>query len=198
MQEAGMSLTQAAFENDSGRYRGDEYLLVKFFTHPRLHPTRSEEEERPIYVDTPYVQIMAPGNKDSIVMRPATDMDKVRFAEHWRKYQAREDQEALEGTPLEEVAFISRSQVEELKFLNVRSVEQLANINDSNAQHIMGVAVLKEKANKFLEQAGGHALEDAQAMILALNARLEALEAGETEEHITVDLDAEEDEEEDE
>lgn len=182
MQELGLSETQAVFDQSAGRFRGDEHLLVKFFTHPRLDNTKSEEEGRPIYVDTPYIQIMAPGNKDSIVVRPATRDDKQRFAEHYRKYQAREDQDAVEGTLLEEWPGISRSQVEELKFLNVRTVEQLANLSDSNAQNIMGVHLLKDKAKKYLEEAGGNALKEAQEMIAQLNARLQTLEGHDPEE----------------
>jgi hypothetical protein len=189
MQEAALDLTQAAFDSSAGRYRGDNHLLVKFFTHPRLNTTRSAEEGRPIYVDTPYIQIMTPGNKDSIVIRPATEMDKARFAEHYRKYQAREDQDAVEGTLLEEWPAISRSQVEELKFLNIRTVEQLANLSDSNGQHIMGVNMLKQKAVKFLDEAKGGALQEAQEMIRQLSARLAALEAVEEPEEEEEDED---------
>ena len=150
MQEAMHDTTDLAF--NSSRYHGDEYLLVKFFLHPKLDRKRTENEGRPIFKDTAYIQIMQPGNKDSIVIRPATEMDKSRFAEHWKKYLARqEDDAALEGTLLDEWPGVSRAQCEELKYLNVRTVEQLANMSDSNAQNIMGVGILKQKAQDYLE-----------------------------------------------
>ena len=113
-----------------------------------------------------------PGNKDSIVIRPATSMDKQRFAEHYRKFEAREDQEALEGTLLDEWPGISRSQCEELKYLNIRTVEQLAAVSDSNAQGVMGISFLKQKAEKYLEESKSGANE---AKIAELEAKIREL-----------------------
>lgn len=185
LQEADMGLTNMALESNNSRYQGDEFLLVKFFTHPKLDPQGSAEKGRPIYVETPYVQIMQPGNKDSIIQRPATEMDKNRFAEHFRKYEARETEEHIEGTPLEMWPGITRSQCEELKFLNVVTVEQLANISDSNAQNVMGIAYLKQKAQIYLEsskdEATTQALADAQSQIQELREILAAQGLGPAE-----------------
>ena len=165
LNEAEHGLTDLAMNN--GRYHGDENLLVKFFKHPKLDSQETKEKGRPIYKEVPYIQIMQPGNKDSIVIRPATKMDKSRFVEHFRKYEAREDQDAVEGTLLDEWAGITRSQCEELKYLNIKTVEQLAAVTDSNAQGIMGVAFLKEKANKYLEGAESAATAEALADLQA-------------------------------
>jgi hypothetical protein len=139
--------------HSSSRYHGDEVLLVRFYTHPKKNLVKSEQEGRPIFEDTDYIEIMQPGNKDSIVRRPASDRDKDRFAEHYRRYQARQSEDHIEGTLLEEWPAISRAQCEELKFLNIRTVEQLAGLSDSNAQNIMGIQGLKSKAKKYLEVA---------------------------------------------
>jgi hypothetical protein len=170
--ESNYSETDLAMNN--GRYHGDNTLLVKFFMNPKINSVKSAEAGRPIFSEVPYIQIMQPGNKDSIVIRPATQMDKTRFAEHFRKFEAREDQEAIEGTLLEEWAGITRSQCEELKYLNIRTVEQLAVVSDSNAQGIMGVGFLKEKATKYLEDSAGDATKEALA---ALETKYEALMA---------------------
>jgi hypothetical protein len=172
MNEAMHDTTDLAMNH--GRHHGDDHLLVKFFMHPRKSQAKSEEAGRPIYQEEPYVQIMQPGNKDSIVIRPATDMDKHRFAEHFRKFEARESQDVVEGTLLDEWAGISRSQAEELKFLNVKTVEQLAGMSDSNAQNVMGLNMLKQKANKFMETAEANATDEKFA---ALEAKYEALMA---------------------
>lgn len=152
MAEAEHGLTDMAYNNNS-RYHGDQTLLVRFFTKAKRNLARSEEEDRPIFEDVTYIEIMQPGNKDSIIRRPATDMDIDRFPDHHRRFEARESEEHVDGTLLSEWPAISRAQVEELKFLNVRTVEQLAAIADSNAQNIMGIQVLKSKAVKFLETA---------------------------------------------
>ena len=131
MQEADMGVTSLAMNGPSGRFQGDENLLVRFYMHPAKDSAASKEEGRPIFKEVPYVHIMQPGNKESIIHRKATDMDKQRFAEHFRKFEAREDQEALEGTPLIEWPGITRSQAEELKFYNVLTLEQLAAMSDT-------------------------------------------------------------------
>lgn len=152
--EAEMGLTQMAFEGATGRHKDDSSLLVKFYNHPKMDSVRSKEEGRPIYKEVPYIQIMTPGNKDSIIVRPATDMDKRRFPEHFRKFQARSTEDHVEGTRLEEWPAVTRSQVEELKFFNIQTVEQLAGAPDSNIQGIMGVGLLKQKAKTYLEASG--------------------------------------------
>ena len=190
LQEADNSLTNMAMNN--GRYQGDEFLLVKFFMHPRINQTKSAEEGRPIYVETPYIQIMQPGNKDSIVIRPATDMDKQRFAEHFKKFEARTDDDHVEGTLLEEWPGITRAQCEELRYLNIRTVEQLSGMSDSNAQNIMGIQILKQKATKYMEsakeEATANALADANAQIAELRAMIEAQpETSPDDEPVTLD-----------
>jgi len=157
MQEAEHSLTAMAM--NSGRYSGDETLLVTFYTAPYLSKTKSREAERPIYEDTTYVKIMTPGNKDHIVARPATARDKQRFSVQYRKFEANQDQDVVEGTPLEEWAGITRSQIMELRHINIRTVEQLASVSDANTQGLMGVGMLKDKAAKWLASTKDDAMK---------------------------------------
>jgi hypothetical protein len=172
LNESNYGETDMAMNN--GRYHGDATLLVKFLMKPKINAAKSKEAGRPIYEEAPHIEIMQPGNKDSIIKRPASDMDKKRFAEHYRKFEAREDQDMLEGTLLDEWAGITRSQCEELKYLNIRTVEQLAAVSDSNSQNIMGIAFLKEKANKYIKDTAGDATAEALA---DLQAKFDALEA---------------------
>jgi hypothetical protein len=117
-------------------------------------------------------------------------MDKARFSEHFRKFEARENQETMEGTPLAEWPGVTRSQAEELKFYNVLTVEQLVGMSDTNAQNFRGMGELRKRAKAFLdvakENAGAEALaasarENAElkATIAALAKRLDAMEAEE-------------------
>ena len=187
MQEADMGITSMAMGGNNGRHQGDEHLLVRFYMHPAKDKTASAEAGRPIFKDVPYVHIMQPGNKESIIHRKATDMDINRFAEHYRKFEARENQEAVEGTPLIEWPGITRSQAEELKFYNVITVEQLVGMSDTNAQNFRGMGELRNRAKAFLEaakeNAGAEALaaaakrnEELEATIAAMAERLSALE----------------------
>jgi hypothetical protein len=170
--EADYGMTDLA--HNTSRYHGDEVLLVRFFSHPKKNLAKSQEEGRPIFEDTDYIEIMQPGNKDSIVRRPASDRDKDRFAEHYRRYQARQTEDHIEGTLLEEWPAISRAQCEELKFLNIRTVEQLAGLSDSNAQNIMGIQNLKAKAKQYLEAAKDNATAERFAALEAENEEMKA------------------------
>ena len=160
--EADYGLTDMALGGQNARYNDDDKLLVRFFKHPKLNEGKTASEGRPIFEELDYISIMQPGNKDSIIMRPATQIDKQRFAEHFRKYEVREgDYEALEGTLLESWPGITRAMAEQLKYLNIRTVEQLANVADSNAQKMMGIQMLKAKAKAYLEASANEAAAEA-------------------------------------
>ena len=177
--------TAMAMGGNANRYADDNRLLVRIFNHPKLNQTETAEQGRQIWHEVPYIQIMQPGNKDSIVIRPMTEMDKQRFIEHFRKFEARESQEGIDGTLLEEIPWISRSQVEELKFMNVRTIEQLLDVSDVNAQNMpMGFSMLKQKAERYLVHAQEEGvaeqleskLSERDNQIEALMARVEMLE----------------------
>ena len=159
MLESDYQMTEQAFLEESGapnaRYAGDDKLFVKFHTVAIPDVEKSAEEGRPIYKETVQIQIMQPGNKDSIIDRPITEEDKRRF---YRRYNAWVENEKvlIEGTMLEAVArdpllMISVAQMEELKYFGIYTVEQLASVSDSNAQKFMGINELKKRARTYLE-----------------------------------------------
>jgi hypothetical protein len=155
LSEADMGVTQMAMNagNRSARV-GDENLLVRFYTKAKRDGKASKEAGRAIFKDATYISIMTPGNKDSIIDRPASSMDIDRFPDHYRRWQTRnEEKEAVEGTPLDYWPGLSRSQVEELNYLKIYTVEQLASLSDAHGQQIMGFNLLKRKANAYLEAA---------------------------------------------
>jgi hypothetical protein len=181
MQEAQHGTTDMAMNRTPNA--GDETLLVKFYMHPRLNAQKTEEAGRPIYVEEIYIKISAPGDKESVRDRPAMQMDKDRFFEHFRRFEARESQDHVEGTMLEEWPGITRSRCEELRFLNIRTVEQLATLNDNNASGIIGIQALKQKAAKYIESADSNATAEKFAALEAKYASLVAkFEGLETEE----------------
>lgn len=169
VQVADASMTRLAEENTNRNF-ADDTLLVKFYIEPKQNKAKSSEEGRPIFDDTEYVSIAIPGNKTSVVIRPARSTDKERFPKHYAAFKERNQEEYISGTPLEAWTILSKSQVEELKFFNLRTIEQLAAMSDSNTQNMRGLGQLKVKAQMFLEAAeGGAPLE-------RLEARLEELE----------------------
>jgi hypothetical protein len=169
--EASYEETQQAMEGS--RRAGDERLVVQFFMRPRKNGKKSKEAGRPIFEDREYVRIMVPGNKDSIVCRPVSDMERNRFARQYRDWQdRRNDAEQSEGTPLSEWPGITRSQCEELAYFKVYTVEQLAGLSDTNAQGMMGIALLREKAKAYLEASETEAAAEEINALRQQNAQL--------------------------
>ncbi len=164
--EAGFDTTDMAL-GEHNRYIGDDKLYVRFHTHPKQSKSKTAEAGRPIFVDTEYVTIMVPGDKTSIVSRPAYDRDKQRFAKQYAAFKNNQD-DVLVGTPLEQWPGIKRSQVEEMKYFNIRTVEQLADLSDTHSQQFMGVNELKKRAQAFLAAAEDNAANEKLAAELAI------------------------------
>jgi hypothetical protein len=169
MTEASMEQTAQAMGGNSG----DETLLVRFYLEAYQDVAKTAEEGRPIYTDTPFISIMQPGNKDSVIIRPASQMDKARFPRHWAAFNDRQVEVLVEGTPLDQWPAMTRSMVEELKFKNIRTIEQLIGMSDSNAQGFMGINALREKAKKYLALSSTEAAAEA---VLKAEKRVSELE----------------------
>jgi hypothetical protein len=178
LEEADYGITDMALGRNAAQ-AGDENLLVRFFLHPKRDHDKSEEEGRPMFKEVEYIEIITPGNKDNIISRPASEIDRKRFPRHYAAYKARTSQVVVEGTPLEEWPGITRSLVEELRFANILTVEQLIAVSDADAQKFRGFHAIKDKARKFLETAKGQnsELDALKAQNADLLARLERLEA---------------------
>jgi hypothetical protein len=158
LQEAEYDMTEMAAShmngiNHYGPQDGDQKLAVRFTMRPKQNMHRSKEEGRPIFEEQEYVEIAVPGNKDSVVIRPATERDITRFPKHYEAFKARTDQDVLDGTPLSAWPMVTRAQVEEMAFFKVRTVEQLAQMSDGDSQKFMGLNTLRERARVFLEDA---------------------------------------------
>lgn len=183
LEEAGFNMTEDAIGN-IGRYAKDQNLYVRFFNHPKRDAEASVEAGRPIFHDTEYVSIMVPGDKTSIVERPADVRDRERFPKHYAAFK-NNDEEILDGTPLEAWPGLARSEVEELRYFNIRTVEQLANVSDVHAQKFLGINTLRRRAEAFLEASAGNAateklaaeLEIRDNQIAALTQAVEELKA---------------------
>jgi hypothetical protein len=134
---------------DKNRFSGDDKLYVKFFMKPRLNTEKSAVANRAVYEDTEYIEIMAPGEKNSIIQRPAWSQDYERFPKHYALFkQGKREQEV--GTPLSMAPFLTEAQVEELRYFKVRTIENLAGLSDSVMQNFMGARELQQKAQAYL------------------------------------------------
>lgn len=167
------------FETDEG----DKRLLVQFFTEAVKDEGRSAEEGRPIFKEVVMVRIITPGSRDVMVTR-ASDRYKQRFPRQWERFQKMQDQ-TVDGTPLDQVPFLTVGQIAELKAINCFTLEQLAGMSDQLAQKMMGMHGLRQKATAFLQAAKDSApltqmqaeLEKRDNEIALLKAQLDQLVA---------------------
>lgn len=149
LEQASMEMMDVVYLK--GR-EADKNLNVTFSMEPHFNAAKSAAEGRPIFDDREYVKIQVPGDKDSIVDRPVTEIDRRRFADKYAAFKAGRSQ-ALSGTPLTAVAWMSKSRVRELEHFGVRTLEQLANMSDEAAQKFMGINMLRSHARDHLAAA---------------------------------------------
>lgn len=90
--------------------------------HARKDEDASAREGRPVYVDSVYVAVKIPDERDYI-SRPATDEDKEKFPEAW---QAFERTQGKTGTHLRTLPGITPARFHEFIEMGIRTVEQLA------------------------------------------------------------------------
>ena len=156
----------------------DKHLIVRFYMHPVEQTAQSIRAGRKIFKDTEYVEILVPGDKYSIVRRPAFDMDRARFSEIYKRFKAGQQQQ-VQGTPLTEAPFMSSAKAKEYEFFNISTLEQLAEAADgAQAGAVMGFVEDKQKAQAYLAAAQGNALNaEVQTQLEARDRVIEKLQA---------------------
>lgn len=170
LQEATLEMTSLAFD-DGKEAEADRKLLVVFSQRAWHDKAESAKQGRPIYKDRDFITIMVPGDKDTVIERPARETDIQRFHRQYDAYKRKVNQQAAAGTPLRLAPFVNESQVKELEYFNCHTVEQLADLTDGNAQGFMGIQVLKQKAQAYLKAASE------LAPITAMKAEIEKKDA---------------------
>lgn len=140
----------STFQN--GRFANDKSVFAKFYTTPVEDHVASAEKGRPMFRDLVFVEIVAAGNANNIIRRRATEEDKQRFARQYAAFQAGAGDE-LDGTPLTEVPWITRSLVEELAYFKIRTLETLSGVDDNFCTRMPGAYDLRRKAQAALEAA---------------------------------------------
>lgn len=138
----------------------DSRLFVEFTLEPVHQEAESEKQGRPIYKDVPHIRIHFPGDRTKQIFRPVKMQDDMqgpsdprRFPKQWEAFREQRAQ-VQEGTPLEQWAPVSRSEVMSLKAMHIHTIEQLATIADHNLSWL-GARELREKAAAWLANADG-------------------------------------------
>lgn len=149
----------------------DRKLLVRFYMHPVQQTAKSIKAGRKIFKDTEYIEILIPGDKHSIIRRQASDLDRKRFAESYKRFRMGLANQT-EGTPLSNLIWMTEAKIKEYEYFNIVTVEQLAEAADgSGAGAIMGFVDDKRKAEAFLESSKN------EAPLVAMRAKLDERDA---------------------
>lgn len=137
-----------AFGLDSRK--GDERLMIRFFKKAARDDEASQASGAMRFKEVECIQIMVPGDRDNIIIRPLGEGDKRRFGQQYADWQRTGQGESVNGTPLEMWGKLTLPQIEEFRYIGVRTLEQLAELRDDACMKLPGAVQLKQKAADFL------------------------------------------------
>ena len=144
-------------DRQQGAQPGDERLYVKFYMGSTPDSAATLREGRPMYKSVPFVKILVPGDRNTVIDTFADAKYKSRFPRQWSAFEAKDSQD-IQGTLLTETPLVTRAQAEELEYFKVYTVEQLADCNDNLATKISRFHELKRAAQTYVAQAKDGAL----------------------------------------
>ena len=130
---------------DSDINNADSHLHVEFYVY-----------DKEPYKEQPFVRIIVPGDKTSIVDQPVREDHKQRFARQWLHFQMQNNNAEVIGVPLkdwvrDDPENFNDMQMAELQIFKFQTVEQVATASDSQLQRIgMGAVGLRELARRYL------------------------------------------------
>jgi hypothetical protein len=170
-----------------------DLVVPRFFVHTVPDEVQSKEKGRPVFKDIECVEIRLAANKQSLPVFPAHEVWEwgevdgihqeityaMRFPEQYRKFKAGEAQ-AVAGTPLEELTFLTQAKRYELKALNVYTVEALASLDSQPLKNLgQEGRDLKNQAVAYLAKAtDGAATSKMASELTRLRERVAELEQG--------------------
>ncbi len=129
---------------------GRDDCIPHFYMRAVRNAARSEAEGRPVFDEAPYVKVLVPGDRNSIVDRRVGDSDRERWPGQWAAFLARRERPA--GTPIGHWPYLTVARAAELKALELLTVEQVAGADDALVERIGGdAAALVERARQFLQ-----------------------------------------------
>jgi hypothetical protein len=130
-----------------------EGLIVRFYLEPVHMVAQSEKEGRPIFEDRIFVETIPIGDNKTIEVHEATEHDKRRFPDEYKRFQDGES-DTHAGTPLKEWPYMRPSQIKMLNYLNIFTVEHLAQCGDDALQRMgPGAREIVKQAIAYLDRA---------------------------------------------
>ncbi len=145
---------QMMMEREAGAPQQVPQLGVGFFVRPVQHSKQSKLAGHPVFVDREWFVCVVPGDRNSRIERPATDMDKRRFPVSYAAFKATETKAPVNGFRIEEWPQVTRAMAMTLKAAHIDTVEALAEVGDGNIDKIgHSGRELRSKAQAFVAMA---------------------------------------------
>ena len=164
----------SAFERIARNAAPEEGVCARFYDRS-VKTGRIDEHGFPVFENVCFCEIRIKDNNSEIFDQPATEEKKKRFPLEYARYQLAKKQ-VENGTPLEQFAFLTLSEVDALKSRGIFTVEALAGLDSARAENL-GVSRERELAAKFIKQAAGNkAVSDWQQAEEKYKARIKKLE----------------------
>lgn len=138
--------------SDFDKSNDNKGVYPRFFVEAVKNERLSAEQGRPVFEDREFVEIIAAGNANNIVVKPVRMNEINRFPREYRLFKEGQ-KEQLVGTPLSEIPWMTKSMVEELKYMKVLTLEHLAAVSDDICGRYAGLYEAKRKAQEWLEAA---------------------------------------------
>lgn len=168
-------------------HKADQLLNVRFYHDTSQNKFKSHEEGRPVFDDIEMCEILVPADRQRSILVPAHAAWKkfgttsVTYAERFREQYARfkrDEGPIVQGTPLNEVPFLTMADKASLKALQVYTVEQLASLTGQGLKNIGAGGLVKQQAAiAYLSNAAGTAdTAKMQRTIAELQEQLAALQ----------------------
>lgn len=162
----------------------EKLVVPQFKVKAVQNAAKSQKQGRPIFDDLEVVEVRYAGNRNTVSVFPAHAfarwvMDdggnqvKQTYAERWpeqyKRFKAKQQQVA-DGTPIDELSFLTAARRSELKALSIYTAEALAALDGQNLKNLgQGGRDLKNQAQAYIDNARG------TADVVAMAAQIEAL-----------------------
>lgn len=144
--------------NSNGQRDG---AIPRFYMDSRPNRARSEEDGVPRFDEVEMVEVLVPGDRLNTPVFQVTNEHRKRWPNAYKAFK--EGQEGtVEGTPIEQLPGLTKSQAQELRYFHILAIEQLANMPDDllmKAQPMSGRA-LRDKAKRWVDATAGSAVEE--------------------------------------
>ncbi len=151
-----MDMDFATFQNLIDDEKRDNKTWARFYDKC-VRTGNMNKNGMPEFKTTTYIEIRNQDNHD-IYDQPAGEEYQKRFPREYARYLL-EKKQLVDGTPLDQFAFVTKEQLASCHFRGIFTVETLAALEADKAKSI-GLVEEVEKAKKFLAMSKNNAAID--------------------------------------